>query len=106
VALRQGDVPRQRLLDALERLVRPGCHGGLVLAQLGRALGEQAAAVARVRRRVAGDRSHGLRDPLQGPVGRVADPAEIAAAALFLASDGSSFMQGSEVSVDGGEAQV
>jgi NAD(P)-dependent dehydrogenase (short-subunit alcohol dehydrogenase family) len=40
------------------------------------------------------------------PVGRVADPEEIAAAALFLASGASSFMQGSEVFVDGGQAQV
>src|SRR6202171_3855249 len=42
----------------------------------------------------------------QAPLGRVGDPDEIAAVALFLASDDSSFMTGSEVFVDGGLAQV
>jgi len=40
------------------------------------------------------------------PLGRMGDPDEVAAAALFLASDDSSFMTGSELSVDGGYAQV
>jgi NAD(P)-dependent dehydrogenase (short-subunit alcohol dehydrogenase family) len=40
------------------------------------------------------------------PMGRAADPAEIANAVLFLASDQSSFITGSELFVDGGEVQV
>jgi NAD(P)-dependent dehydrogenase (short-subunit alcohol dehydrogenase family) len=42
----------------------------------------------------------------QAPLGRVGDSDETAAVALFLASDDSSFMTGSEVFVDGGLAQV
>lgn len=42
----------------------------------------------------------------QTPLGRIADPAETAAVALFLASEESSFMTGSEVFVDGGAAQI
>ena len=40
------------------------------------------------------------------PMGRAADPAEIANAVLFLASEQSSFITGSELFVDGGEVQV
>ncbi|WP_244849447.1 SDR family NAD(P)-dependent oxidoreductase [Caballeronia sp. SL2Y3] len=40
------------------------------------------------------------------PMGRVGDPNEIAAAALFLASDDASFVNGAELFVDGGQAQV
>jgi len=40
------------------------------------------------------------------PIGRIGDPAEIAAAAAFLASADSSFMTGSEMFVDGGVAQI
>ena len=46
--------------------------------------------------------AYGAMTPLQ----RMADPAEVAAVAAFLASSDSSFMTGSEVAVDGGLAQV
>jgi NAD(P)-dependent dehydrogenase (short-subunit alcohol dehydrogenase family) len=40
------------------------------------------------------------------PLGRTADSAEIASAAVFLASDEASFVNGIEFFVDGGHAQV
>ena len=40
------------------------------------------------------------------PLGRMGHPDEIASAALFLASDESSFVNGSELFADGGSAQV
>lgn len=40
------------------------------------------------------------------PIGHVGDPAEVAAAAAFLASADSSFMTGSELFTDGGLAQI
>lgn len=50
----------------------------------------------------------GLLDYLasQIPQGRVGEPQEVANAALFLASSESSFVNGSELFVDGGQAQV
>jgi NAD(P)-dependent dehydrogenase (short-subunit alcohol dehydrogenase family) len=40
------------------------------------------------------------------PLGRMGEPEDTARAALFLASDDSSFVNGSELFVDGGSAQV
>jgi NAD(P)-dependent dehydrogenase (short-subunit alcohol dehydrogenase family) len=40
------------------------------------------------------------------PMGRIGQPSEIAAAALFLASDDSRFVTGIELFIDGGTAQV
>ena len=40
------------------------------------------------------------------PLGRVGDPGDIAGAAVFLASDDASFIAGTELFVDGGQAQI
>jgi len=40
------------------------------------------------------------------PLGRVGTPDEIAEAVLFLASDSSSFVNGSDLAVDGGQGQI
>ncbi|WP_395672010.1 SDR family NAD(P)-dependent oxidoreductase [Inquilinus sp.] len=42
----------------------------------------------------------------QIPLGRLADPDEIGRAAVFLASDDASFVNGAEIFVDGGMAQI
>jgi NAD(P)-dependent dehydrogenase (short-subunit alcohol dehydrogenase family) len=42
----------------------------------------------------------------QVPLGRIADPKEIGRAAVFLASDDASFVNGVELFVDGGMAQI
>ncbi|MBN3852138.1 glucose 1-dehydrogenase [Paraburkholderia sp. Ac-20340] len=54
------------------------------------------------------DQRQGLADYLaaQIPMGRLGEPNEIASAALFLASDDASFVNGIELFVDGGQQQI
>lgn len=55
-----------------------------------------------------GEQAQGTRDYLASliPAGRVGHPDEIAKAVLFLASDDASFINGVELFVDGGQAQI
>ncbi|WP_201312823.1 SDR family oxidoreductase [Dyella sp. EPa41] len=89
---------RSWVLDLKERRIRvnvvsPGSTRTVGLAELG---GESKEA------------QDGLLDYLTSlvPIGRLGEPAEIAKAVAFLASDDASFINGSELFADGGQAQI
>lgn len=56
----------------------------------------------------SGEQAKGAKDYLAGliPAGRIGQPEEIAKAVLFLASNEASFINGVELFIDGGQAQI
>jgi NAD(P)-dependent dehydrogenase (short-subunit alcohol dehydrogenase family) len=89
---------RNWMLDLKDRAIRVNAvaPGPIRTAGLVELVGDDAAA------------QQGLIDHLaaQVPLGRVGEPEEIAKAVLFLASDQASFVNGIELFVDGGMAQI
>ena len=101
-----GDVSRLEDLDRLYAQVKE-THGqiDILFANAGAGTVAPLAAATELAKRSLGEegqKAYGAMTPLL----RMAEPAEIGAAAAFLASSDSSFMTGSEVAVDGGLAQI
>jgi 3(or 17)beta-hydroxysteroid dehydrogenase len=73
-------------------------HPGLIDTEMAQRLFE-----GRVRSGVSGDVTEARDAWIQSyPIGRIGTPDDVAATVLFLVSDGSGFMTGSELTVDGG----
>jgi NAD(P)-dependent dehydrogenase (short-subunit alcohol dehydrogenase family) len=98
---------------SLRRQYATSCGAGLSTSRIGASVSTPSAPARPVRRpcrsrRPGRRQQQGLLDYLAStvPLGRIGEPEEIAKGMLFLASDNSSFVNGAELFVDGGQAQV
>ena len=87
---------RNWIVDLKERRIRVNVISPGPIDTPGLAGGASEAAAKAVMDRLA----------LQVPAGRVGDPDEIAKVAVFLASEASSYVNGADIQVDGGWAQI
>ena len=90
---------------ALSNALRPGVVGWM--KTLAREVGPKGITVNTIapgpdRHRAAALAPGGVRDVSQIPLGRLGEPAEIAAVVCFLASDRAGYVTGAVVPVDGG----